>query len=256
MGLLRPKNWADFQHYKDRSPAWIKLHRGMLDDYDFSCLPIASKALAPLLWLLASEDKDGNFNDDPKRIAHRLRWTVEDVVSGLKPLIDSGLFCVASGVLADCYQVACLEERRGEDIKREIEKDTVQPAAARSRFDEFWDEYPNKKGKEGARKTWRRRRLDPVADQLIAHVRLMLARDDGWRRGFIPMGSTYLNQARWEDEPTGPPEPHKVNGQPSKQAQGLMALEAMKSGNRMATGRTVGGASEALLFGPGSDSGG
>jgi hypothetical protein len=233
VGLLRPKNWADFQHYKDRSPAWIKLHRGILDDYDFSCLPIASKALAPLLWLLASEDKDGNFTDDPKRIAHRLRWTVEEVVSGLKPLIDSGFFSIASGVLAECYQDACLEERRGEDIKREKEKNTVQPAAARSRFDDFWDVYPNKKGKESARKTWQRRKLDPVADNLIAHVRLMLDRDDGWRRGFIPMGSTYLNQARWEDEPTGPPVDRPVNGNasaPSKTLTAIQKLQAMKNG--------------------------
>lgn len=233
MGLLRPKNWADFQHYKDRSPAWIKLHRGILDDYDFSCLPIASKALAPLLWLLASEDKDGNFTDDPKRIAHRLRWTVEEVVSGLKPLIDSGFFSIASGVLAECYQDACLEERRGEDIKREKEKNTVQPSAARSRFDDFWDVYPNKKGKESARKTWQRRKLDPVADNLIAHVRLMLDRDDGWRRGFIPMGSTYLNQARWEDEPTGPPVDRPVNGNasaPSKTLTAIQKLQAMKNG--------------------------
>lgn len=44
------------------------------------------------------------------------------------------------------------------------------------------------------------------------------------------------------------------NGQQpmGKQAQGLMALEAMKSGNRMAEGRTAGGASTDLLLGPGT----
>lgn len=48
------------------------------------------------------------------------------------------------------------------------------------------------------------------------------------------------------------------NGQQplGKQAQGLMALEAMKSGNRMAAGRDTGGASEALLLGVGSDASG
>lgn len=112
-------------------------------------------------------------------------------------------------------------------------KDTVQPAAARSRFDDFWDVYPNKKGKESARKTWQRRKLDPVADNLIAHVRLMLDRDDGWRRGFIPMGSTYLNQARWEDEPTGTPVDRPVNGNasaPSKTLTAIQKLQAMKNG--------------------------
>lgn len=44
------------------------------------------------------------------------------------------------------------------------------------------------------------------------------------------------------------------NGQQpiGKQAQGLMALEAMKSGNRMAEGRTAGGAATDLLLGPGT----
>lgn len=44
-----------------------------------------------------------------------------------------------------------------------------------------------------------------------------------------------------------------VNGKPAgKQIQGLMALEAMKSGNRLAARRTVDGVSEALLLGPGT----
>jgi hypothetical protein len=33
--ILTPKNWKSFQHYKDRAPAWIKLHKALLDDYNF-----------------------------------------------------------------------------------------------------------------------------------------------------------------------------------------------------------------------------
>lgn len=43
-----------------------------------------------------------------------------------------------------------------------------------------------------------------MADALIAHVARMLAEDDGWRRGFVPMGSTYINGERWQDEPQRP----------------------------------------------------
>ena len=60
---LTPRNWDDFQHYKERRPVWIKLHKNLLDDYEFHCLPVASKALAPLLWLLASEYSDGTIDD-------------------------------------------------------------------------------------------------------------------------------------------------------------------------------------------------
>jgi hypothetical protein len=41
MTRLRVKNWAEFQHYRSRRPPWIKLHRGLLDDYAWHRLPEA-----------------------------------------------------------------------------------------------------------------------------------------------------------------------------------------------------------------------
>jgi hypothetical protein len=113
--LLQPKNWAVFQHYKDRCPPWIKLHRDLLNDRVFMCLPLASKALAPLLWLLASESKDGVFDGSLDELVFRLHITPKDYEDGIKPLIHKGFFVVASGVLAECYQDAIPEtEREGE----------------------------------------------------------------------------------------------------------------------------------------------
>jgi hypothetical protein len=114
--LLQPRNWAKFQHYKDRCPPWIKLHRDLLNDREFMCLPIASKALAPLLWLLASESKDGSFDASVDELVFRLRVSHSEVQQGLKPLIDKGFFVVASGVLAECLQVA-IPEREAEKEK-------------------------------------------------------------------------------------------------------------------------------------------
>ncbi len=90
--ILVPKNWGKFQHYKDRCPPWIKLHRDILNDRTFANLPIASKALAPLLWLLASESKDGSFDAAIEELAFRLHIASKDIESGLKPLIDKGFF--------------------------------------------------------------------------------------------------------------------------------------------------------------------
>ena len=87
----------------------------------------------------------------------------------------------------------------------EEEQQHVQPPAARSRFLEFWEEYPNKKGKQEAEKTWLKRKLDAKCDELIEHVRLMASTDTDWKRGCAPMGSTYLNGARWEDVPKRAP---------------------------------------------------
>lgn len=106
---LTPKNWSTFQHYKDRKPPWIKLHRGLLDDYQFACLPLASQALAPRLWLLASEYSDGKITASIQEIAFRLHVTVQDLEVALKPLVDAEFFADASGALAVRKQEARLE---------------------------------------------------------------------------------------------------------------------------------------------------
>jgi len=133
---IRPRNWGDFQHYKDRSPPWIRLHRCLLDDFDFQRLPVASRALAPMLWLLAAESKDpktGEIDASADRLAFRLRMTEREVVEALKPLITGRFFEVvqdASDALADSYQVAVPEaeaETEGETEKALVPADAATP---------------------------------------------------------------------------------------------------------------------------------
>lgn len=52
--MLRVKNLEKFQHYRNRRPPWIKLHRSVLEDYHFRRLQDASKAHLMLLWVVAS----------------------------------------------------------------------------------------------------------------------------------------------------------------------------------------------------------
>jgi len=127
------KNWAEFQHYKDRSPPWLKLHRGLLDDFDFQRLPVASRALAPMLWLLASESGDGSVTIDPERLAFRLRCTVAEAKEGLTPLISGGFLVVASGVLAECLQDACLEGETETETEGEGGASATAPAVPKKR---------------------------------------------------------------------------------------------------------------------------
>jgi len=122
--ILKPKNWAVFQHYKDRCPPWIKLHRDLLNDRAYMCLPLASKALAPLLWLLASESKDGTFDGSVDELVFRLHITPHDYEEGIKPLIHKGFFVVASGVLADSYQLAIPETETETETEGERETKT------------------------------------------------------------------------------------------------------------------------------------
>lgn len=131
-------------------------------------------------------------------------------------------------------------------------KALVQPAAAQSRFGDFWAAYPNKKGRKDAERHWKREGCDVVADQIIGHVRMMMASDDGWRRGFVPMGSTYVNGRRWEDRPSGPPRAQSQG--PSKTMQAIINLEAMKS-DGLATARDHNGFTEAAFPVAGPDPG-
>lgn len=129
---LVPKNWSDFQHYKDRAPPWIKLHKGLLDDSAFQRLPTASRALAPMLWLLASEQKDGSFDADHAELAFRLRQTEKEIKDALIPLISKGFFLLvqdASTPLAQCKPDAIpeTEERQRTEVEKEKEKSAKAP---------------------------------------------------------------------------------------------------------------------------------
>lgn len=119
---LSVRNWDKFQHYKARRPPWIKLHRGLLEDRAFLSLPLSAQALAPRLWLIASETEDGSLPDDPADLAFRLRCSEAEAVSAVNALIQnkflSGSLDVASATLAPCVHVATPEtegETEGEE---------------------------------------------------------------------------------------------------------------------------------------------
>jgi hypothetical protein len=145
--LLRPKKWSDFQHYKNRCPPWIKLHRDLLNDKDYMRLPLASKALAPLLWLLASESKDGVFDASVDELEFRLRISSNEIKTGLKSLIDKGFFINASNVLADCLQHATPEgegegETEGTNVPVGKPDDQINPKAVIDLYHQTLPELP------------------------------------------------------------------------------------------------------------------
>lgn len=72
-------------------------------------------------------------------------------------------------------------------------------------FARFWEAYPNKVGKAAAEKAYARavRNIsgpDPPSLLLAGVERAKASRD--WAEGYIPHPTTWLNQGRWEDEPT------------------------------------------------------
>ena len=117
---LAVKGWSEFQHYKHRKPPWIRLYRKLLDDLEWHRLSVASRALAPLLWLLASEYEDGKIDASEEKLAFRFRLPVTELREAIKPLIDTGFFIIASGALAECKPVASLEKEREKQRCRQI----------------------------------------------------------------------------------------------------------------------------------------
>lgn len=128
---IAPKNWKEFQHYKDRAPQWIKLHRKLLDDFEFASLPVASRALAPMLWLLASEYEDGVISASNEAVAFRLRISVMELETALKPLILSGFFVTDSDLLAERKHDASLEKEREKELEKEEEGGASAPTPAK-----------------------------------------------------------------------------------------------------------------------------
>ena len=73
------------------------------------------------------------------------------------------------------------------------------------RFAAFWEVYPKKVGKEAARKAWKRVKPDAALyERILCAVDAAKGCDQWCREGgrYIPNPATWLNQGRWDDEPT------------------------------------------------------
>lgn len=106
---LRVKNWSKFQHYKDRCPPWIKLHREVMNDMAFMALTLEQRAVLMFVWVLAAEG-DGEVPDDPKVIAWRLRVPTVD----LESLVSAGFL---ERTLADASRCSPETERETEESR-------------------------------------------------------------------------------------------------------------------------------------------
>lgn len=66
-------------------------------------------------------------------------------------------------------------------------------------FPEFYRRYPNKAGKKDAEKKWKAKNLDEQWDRISKFLDWAPKHDERWKKGYIPMASTFVNQERWND---------------------------------------------------------
>lgn len=149
-------------------------------------------------WIILNGDKFDTIRSTEERREY-MREYMREKRANEKLLTES---------LANVAEVSPSSTSTSTNSKKQDQKqERAQPSAARPpcRFDEFWKLYPNKKGSvKATRAKWVREKLDAKADEIMAHVRLMIASDDGWGRGYVPTGATYVNQERWTDVPAQP----------------------------------------------------
>lgn len=194
MRYIAIREWAKHQHYSDRSPPWIKLHRDILTSATWVASDDASRVLAIALMVLASQCNNKILADPDyiKRVAY-LNKTPD-----LSKLINLGFidYIDENGVASMPEERASVDadhatQRREEKIRSETEKN--DPA-----FDDFWSAYPNKVGKGKAREAWLKATTKATAEQITSAVKSYPWPNDSQ---FIPHPATWLNQERWADQP-------------------------------------------------------
>ena len=107
--MIKIKDWDEFQHFKDRSPPWIKLYKTILERRDIAMISDCNFRVLVGLWLLASEDETRQGILPPiEDISFRLRKTEKQINEALQELKPFLIFDDNS-VISERYQDGILE---------------------------------------------------------------------------------------------------------------------------------------------------
>jgi hypothetical protein len=196
MSTLSIKNWNKHQHYKDRSPPWIKLATDTFQDYEFSRLQDASKLLAVCIWTLAARSDDGTVPDDFDYIKRQGCLGNFVKIEHLKELITKGFLIGASTMLADCKQDARPETYR-EEGEREGEGETDANFVA---LWSSWKPFEMVKGSKASALKSYTKALKAAPPEKILNAAIAYCRQCAKLQTKTKHVTTWLNQRGWEDD--------------------------------------------------------
>jgi DNA-binding transcriptional ArsR family regulator len=146
----------------------------------------------------------------PRTVQRRLRdledmgfVTVVTVGNGRKPSLYRCNIEGCQTVTPDTVDTSGASDShpRGDTVVTHNRQLTVNEPSGYARFDEFWNVYAHKKGKDEALKVWKQNKLDAIADKVIAGAaRYVETRGDNPKFWKYPQG--WLSGGRWADEDT------------------------------------------------------
>ena len=192
---LRVKNWSEFQHFKDRSPPWIKLYKKLLDDKKWHQLDADAAKCLVSLWLLASEE--GGDLPSIAEIAFRLRLPEKSIKSSVSKLSH---WLIQDDNLAISDTTMTSDGHKDGDSVIPLAR-SVSSLSLNTEFDVFWKAYPRKVAKGAAETSWKRANINGSLDLVLAALENQKASRDWQKNGgeFIPYPATWLNGKRWLD---------------------------------------------------------
>lgn len=124
MPKYKIKNWETYQQYKDRNPAWIKLHVDLLDDPDYHELKAEDAKYLILIWLAAAKHKEDGELPPLKKLAYQLHITEEKIMS-----ILAGL---SHWIITDCTEAYGKVQNRIPEGEGEGEKEKEKTRTQKS----------------------------------------------------------------------------------------------------------------------------
>jgi hypothetical protein len=148
---IKVKNWDRFQHYATRRPPWIRLYHDLLDDPEWHKLDGETAKILVMLWLIASESKNGTLPAMPV-LAFRLRVS-EDVLNIAISKLNHWLNQRdASTVLANgkqhasgMYSEMCSETETEAETEAETDPSLTLPKLSVEEIRIRWNTIPNVK---------------------------------------------------------------------------------------------------------------
>lgn len=160
-GYLYVPNWERFQHYKDRAPAWIKLHLSLEGNDAWLDLNPSDRCLLLSIWMVVARYGNGRVRRDDGWLRARAKTPKGSV----DRLIQAGLVEVRASTVPP--------PDRSPEVEKEVEEETPYPLS-----DSTKNGAHTKRHKPGVIAACRRLYNDAIAEgEPTDHIREVLERE-------------------------------------------------------------------------------